>query len=142
MRRVLILALPLFAAACYLVDQRSFDRNAGRPPAKPRVAVHVTPDPALVTIRYTTPDPIYRPALDPAVRKALALKQDALFTVTTRIPPAATIAAQAQSATDAAASGRQVAQAIVDAGAAPGQVEQLLRVDSAVSQKEISVAVR
>jgi len=135
----LMLSLP----ACHLVDQRDFNAHAGEKP-QPAVAqakpVHATP--ALVTIRYTTPAPDYQGALTTAVREALARKPDVLFTVTTLVPPAATEDAGADAAAAAAASGREVAQTIVDAGAAPGQIEQLVTIDQGTSTREVIVRVQ
>ncbi len=128
------LCLALAASGCHLVDQRDFDANAGRPP-KPRVLPPgPPPPPSLVTIRYTTPDPQYRDALAALVTKALARKQDVLFTVTSVVPEAA-------SPEEAATSGREVAQAIVDDGAEAGQVEQAVRLDPGVTVKEVRVNV-
>jgi hypothetical protein len=136
------LMLPLAAAACHLVDQRDFDANAGRKPVPKVVAFPAPPAPSLVTIRYTVPDPDYRQAVTRVVQQALARKRDALFMVTTRVPASGTIAAQAEAAERAAASGREVAQAIVDAGAVPGQVAQTLRMDPATTTREVIVTVR
>jgi hypothetical protein len=141
--RPLRLVLPLCLAGCYLVDQRSFNAKAGRKPLPPVVAAppaHVAP--ALVTIRYTTPDPHYHDVLANAVRRALARKPDALFSVTTLVPQAAGADQAAEAAATAAASGGEVAQAIVAAGAAPGQVEQMVSVDPSVRVREVIVKVQ
>ena len=128
------LCLALAVSGCHLVDQRDFDANAGRPP-KPRVLPPgPPPPPSLVTIRYTTPEPQYRDALAALVTKALARKRDVLFTVTSVVPEAA-------SPEEAATSGREVAQAIVDDGAEAGQVEQAVRLDPGVTVKEVTVNV-
>jgi len=141
-RALACLMLPLAAAACHLVDQRDFDANAGRKPVVRAMAKPAPGVPSLVTIRYTVPDPDYRGALTGAVQRALARKRDVLFMVTTHVPVAHTIAAQAEDAQKAAASGREVAQAIVDAGAVPGQVAQTLRIDPAATTREVIVTVR
>ncbi len=135
--------LPCLAAGCHLVDQRTFDAHADRPPA-PRIAAPATAAaPALVTIRYTTPEPPYHEALAGAVHRALARKPDVLFTVTTLVPGAAASPdVQAATAADASASGRAVAQAIVDDGAEPGQVEQAVRVQPGVAVREVRVTVQ
>ena len=134
---LLVLAL----AGCHLVDQRDFDARAGRPPALPRVVPAAAPVPAFVTIRYTTPDPPYRDALSAAVKRALARKPDVLFTVVTVIPARSAPEAEAEEAASASASGRDVAQAIVDAGAAAGQVEQAVRVQPGLGVREVRVDV-
>lgn len=129
-----LLCLAVALSGCHLVDQRDFDAAAGRPP-KPRPAPPgPPPPPALVTIRYTTPEPQYRDALAAVVARALARKRDVLFTVTSVVPDAA-------SPEEAAASGREVAQAIVDDGAEAGQVEQAVRLDSGAVVKTVTVNV-
>lgn len=133
-RRAAILGLAAILSGCHLIDQRDFNTAAGRrptPPPSPRAA---PPPPSLVTIRYTTPDPQYRPSLEAVVQKALARKADVLFTVTSIVPAAL-------SPEDAAASGREVAQAIVDDGAEAGQVEQAVRLDAAATVKVVTVNV-
>ncbi len=125
-------SLVLAVAACHLVDQRDFDASAGRPPA-PAPAKPVPPPPALVTISYATPNPQYREALAAVVRKAIARKPDVLFTVTTLVPGAPD--------EEAVGTGREVAQAIVDSGAEPGQVEQLLRTEPGLAAREVRVTV-
>ncbi len=128
------LCLAVCVSGCHLVDQRDFDASAGQPP-KPRAAPPgPPPPPSLVTIRYTTPEPQYRDALSALVTRALARKRDVLFTVTSVVPEAA-------SPEEAAASGREVAQAIVDDGAEAGQVEQAVRLDPGVTVKEVRVNV-
>ncbi len=137
--RSYLLALTL--AGCHLIDQRDFDAKAGRPPALPRLAPAAAPAPALVTIRYTTPNPDYRDPVSAAVKRALARKPDVLFTVVTVVPAQSTPDAEAEQAAAASASGRDVAQAIVDAGAAPGQVEQAVRIQPGISTREVRINV-
>jgi hypothetical protein len=134
-RRIIVcLCVAVAVAGCHLVDQRDFDADAGRPP-KPRVLPPgPPPPPALVTIRYTTPEPQYRDRLAALVARALARKRDVLFTVTSSVPEAA-------SPEEAASSGHEVAQAIVDDGAEAGQVEQAVRLDPAITVKEVTVNV-
>ena len=132
-RLAALAALGLALAGCHLVDQRDFNKSAGMPPAKPALPLPPPPPPSLVTIRYTTPEPQYREALAAVVQKALARKRDVLFTVTTSVPAGVSVE-------DAVASGREVAQAIVDDGAEAGQVEQAVRLDQA-AVKTVSVGV-
>jgi len=141
--RWVCLALPLCLPACHLVGQRDFNANAGKRPEPHAAAMAaLPPTPSLVTIRYTTPDPDYREALADAVRKALARKPDVLFTVATLVPLAKTADGQADQAAEAADSGKDVAQTIVDAGAQPGQIEQLVTTDPGASVREVRVTVQ
>ena len=139
-------------AGCHLVDQRDFDAKAGSPPAPPVAAAPAPAAPSLVTIRYATPDPQYREALAGAVQRALARRRDVLFVVTTLVPASPSASAQgagspspdaqAEQAAAASAQGREVAQAIVEAGAEPGQVEQAVRVQPGLAVKEVRVSVQ
>jgi len=136
LRQLLFLSMALSLPACHLVDQQDFNAGAGQKPAVPVVAAKPGPvAPALVTISYAEPNPPYRDALTAAVRAALARKPDAFFTVSTIVPEGAT-------PEEAAGSGREVAQAIVSAGAAPTQVEQLVALDPAAKVREVVVRVQ
>jgi hypothetical protein len=137
------LTAALFAlASCHLVDQRDFNANAGKKPvpqAAPVVAI-AGPKP-LVTIDYTMPDPDYSAELSVAVKRALAVKSNVLFSVTVLAPLAATPEAQAAALQDAAATGREIAEAIVANGADEGQVELTVRGDAGVTVREVRVFV-
>ena len=133
--RLLAILLCLALPGCHLVDQRDFEADAGHPPVPPPALPGPKPVGSAVTIRYTTPEPDWRGSVEALVGKALERKRDVLFTVTTVMPPGV----QPQEAT---ASGREVAQAIVDDGAEPGQVEQTLRLDPDVTVKEVRINVR
>jgi hypothetical protein len=135
--------MALSLPACHLVDQRDFNAMAGLPPkhkvaqAKPVPAV-----PALVTIRYAQPNPDYQETLATAVHAALARKPNALFTVATIVPQAPDAAKSADLGAEAAASGREVAQTIVKAGAAAAQVEQIVTFDQSASYRKVVVRVQ
>jgi len=126
-------------AGCHLVDQRDFNAAAGRPPVPPAGPPPGPGVAALVTIRYTTADPQWREAVAGAVQRSLARKPDVLFTVTTLVPGAGEPDAQAERAQAAATSGADVARAID--GAAPGQVEQIVRMDPALAVREVRLTV-
>jgi hypothetical protein len=136
-------ALPLAAlAGCHLVDQRDFDRRAGRPPvlqAAPPVAF-TGPQP-LLRIAYDAPDPDYSQALSAAVKRAMAVKPGVLFTVQTLVPLSATPDAQAIAQSAAAATGREIAEAIVADGADAGQVELAVKGEVGLKAKEVRVFV-
>ncbi len=138
--RIACVCLALALCGCHLVDERDFNSAAERPPT-PKVVSALPPPPSLVRISYTTPDPDYHDALASLVQRALARKADVLFTVVTLVPPAAGTDAQTEDAETAAASGREVAQQIVDDGASSGQVEQLVRIAPALKVKEVTVDV-
>jgi hypothetical protein len=138
----LLLAAGLAVTGCHLVDQRDFDAKAGYPPVLPAVAARPVAGPqALLRISYDTPDPEYAPALSAAVRRALAVKPDVLFTVQTLVPLSPTPDAQAAALTAAAGTGREIADAIVANGADQGQIEMAVKADAAVHDKEVRVFV-
>lgn len=139
----LSLPLSLSLAACHLVDQRDFNAGAGqRPVPHVAAAIGTSAVPALVTIRYTEPDPPYRDALTDAVHKALARKPDVVFTVSTLVPQGATEDEVADLGARGAVSGREVAETIVNAGAPPAQVEQLVSIDPSAKFREVIVRVQ
>ncbi len=138
----LVPCLGVGLCACHLVDQRDFDKRAGRKPVLPVVAAAppVGPD-ALLRIGYETPDPVYAPALAAAVQRAVTLKPGVLFTVQTLVPLEATPDLQAAALREAARTGREVAEAMVVDGAEQGQIEMAVRGDAGVRFKEVRVFV-
>ena len=132
----------LTLASCHLVDQRDFNPNAGKKPVPKAgpVLPFAGPKP-LVTIDYTTPDPDYAAELSVAVKRALAVKPNVLFSVNVLVPLAATPEAQAAALQEAAATGREIGEAIVANGADEGQVELTVRGDPAVKVREVRVFV-
>jgi hypothetical protein len=65
-----------------------------------------------------------------------------LFTVATIVPQAPNLAKSADLGAEDAASGREVAQTIVNAGAAPSQVEQIVSIDPSAAYREVVVRVQ
>ncbi len=147
LRPILRLAASLLAlsvlAGCHLIDQRSFDRTAGRKPVLPAVPTPPgpAPTPPLLTVRFDTPDPQYRAALATAVDSARRRKPDVLFSVIVLVPPAGTPAQQVAAAEAARGSGRDVAAAIVADGADIGQVELSARAEPGLTVREVRVYV-
>lgn len=140
--RSLILAGVLAMSGCHLVDQRDFNANAGRPPKPPAGKPGPSLGPqALLRIAYDTPDPDYAPALAQAVQRALTLKPGVLFTVQTLVPLSATPDAQQAALSEAAATGREIDEAIVTDGADQGQVELAIKADPSVHVKEVRIYV-
>jgi hypothetical protein len=132
----------LMLAGCHLLDQRDFNKNAGRKPQPPPGKSFTFSGPApLVTITYTTPDPDYAPELAVAVKRALSLKSNVLFTVQALVPLAATPDGQAAALRAAAASGREIGEAIIADGADPGQIELAVGGEPGVHTQQIQVFV-
>lgn len=111
LRLVVLLAL----GGCTLVDQTTFNANAGKlqveppPPGPVRAA-------ALLTIDFTHPGPVYEIALRQAVDLAVARKPDVAFAVTTVVPTSGTAAQQVASATALNPDARAIARVINDQG--------------------------
>ncbi len=133
-------------SGCHLIDQRDFNPHAGDKP-KPPPGKPPPPGPAaLLTIKYPhggddSGAPDYADVLAQSVRRALALKAGVLFTVQTAVPPAGTPDAQEAALRDAAATGREIAEAIIADGADEGQVEQVVRADPSAADKQVQVFV-
>ncbi len=126
-RALALLFCCVLPAGCDLVDQRSFDRSAGRAPvprAPPPVVSTVRPVPPLFVVRSGRPQQDWQPDLRRAVAQALSRKPNVLFTVESVAAAAASPAAQAASLRAAVAMlGHPVADAIVADGAGSAQVE-------------------
>jgi hypothetical protein len=144
MRSIPLLAL-LLLAGCHMIlpDQRTFDPHAGMkpvPPKGPAPKFAAGPQP-LITISYATPDPAYADELATAVKHALAVKANVLFTVQTLVPLQTTPADQAAAMQAATTTSREIAEAIVADGADVGQIELALRADPGVKADEVRVFV-
>ena len=87
----------LLGAGCTLVDQRTFNPQAGKRPVV--AATGPGPAPPLVTVDYAKPDPQYAAALHQAVADAVAVKPDVQFDVVTVVPGSGTPAQQVSAAT-------------------------------------------
>jgi len=143
LRPIIGLSMALSLPACHLLDQRDFDAQAGRKPVPTAAVAKLVPQvPPLVTIRFTEPDPPYQDALTDAVRRAIARKPDAMFTVSTTVPQGASPDEDADLGATAAESGRKVAETIVGAGAPAAHVEQLVSIDPNARIREVVVRVQ
>ena len=132
----------LMLSGCHLVDQRDFDPHAGAKPVPPPgkfVAVK-GPEP-LLRITYDNPDPDYARPLAAAVQRALAVKPDVLFTVQTVVPAGGLPDAQAEAQRAAAATGREIAEAMTADGADQGQIELAVKGDAGLKTKEVRIFV-
>lgn len=143
--RASLLALAL-VSGCALVDQRTFDAQAGTPPVVPRPPVAaVQPNRALdgmapfVTIRPGR-DTGYDQAVAQAARAALARKPDARFTVLSAVPPGTTDA-QAAAVAELAPAAAHVATVIERRGVAPTRVQLQARAEPDLAARELRVYV-
>lgn len=134
-----LLALLLAVAGCKLIDQRTFNPNAGKLPAPPVV---IGPSaPPLLTIRVDDPTLSYEPILRQQVAAALARKPDVVFDVVTVVPATGTPAAQTAAATGVIADARQVARAINNEGVDDPRIHLAARSEPGLAAREIRVFV-
>lgn len=140
-------ALSALLAGCKLVDQRTFDPQAGRPPVVARPAPPAPqPDRAmdglvpLVTIQLGQ-DAGYDQAVEQATTAVLARKRDAQFTILTAVPPAAPDAQASTVALYAPEAGR-VAGLIERRGVPAGRVHLEARPEPNLGMPELRLYVR
>lgn len=140
MRRLAVLVV-LGAAGCTLVDQNTFNPNAGAAPVIPAaakvVAVVAPPGPPpLLTIAPSAGAEVYGAVLRKAVADATARKPTVVFDVVEMQPP--DLAVDAPMGVEAAA----VARMIVAQGVLPGRVRLVARPDAGAVAREVRVYVR
>ncbi|EHH67480.1 hypothetical protein [Gluconobacter morbifer] len=139
-----ILTAPLLSG-CKLVDQRTFNPNAGRPPQPvvPPAPPAPPAKPPFLQIRSGTPESEYGPIVDRAVRAALAHKANVLFIVQGLAPMQASPDEQARVLTDLTK--KQLAPLgarIARAGAQPIQIEMHAATDPSLKDAVMRVDVR
>ncbi|MEJ1977420.1 MAG: hypothetical protein WDN49_16285 [Acetobacteraceae bacterium] len=139
-RTPLIAALLLLLAGCKLIDQTTFNPNAGKPPAAPAPIVAAAELP-LITIDFSTPDPVYDTALRLAVSDAVSRKPDVIFDVTTVVPATGTPADQVAAATALSADARLVARTISSEDVNDDQVHLSARSEAGLASRQIRVYV-
>jgi hypothetical protein len=98
----------LVLGGCKVIDQRTFERTSQGP--QPAVLNRpALPPLPLLTMRMTDSTVDWRPAIDDAVRAAIARKPDAHFDVLTPVPTNATKAVQDKFLRDGAVDAQMVA---------------------------------
>ncbi|MGC5748765.1 hypothetical protein J4P41_09015 [Gluconobacter sp. NFX36] len=140
----ILLVTPLLAG-CQLIDQRTFNPQAGKPPRPyiPPAPPAPKPKPPFLQIEGGTPEAEYGPAVDKAVKAALARKENVLFIVQLLVPLQNDPSAQAKAMTEATQSDLQpVAHRINTAGAQQIQIEMHAVADGSVTHPVIRVDVR
>ncbi len=150
MRRAPILLLTslslalLPVAGCKLVDQRTFDRTADKPPVPkkpPPVRIAAGPN-ALVSFPASSPQSDWADVLHTAADLARSRKANVLFRVETVVPPSGDPQAQAEALGRALGTAREAADVIVGDGIDRSQVELAAITDAGVRQAEIRIFVR
>lgn len=129
----------LLLGGCTLIDQRTFNPEAGQPPviaAAPAAAPAPAGPPALLTVRFDQPAPI-----EDSVRQAVALararKPDVAFDVVSVVSAADDAAVRAGSAEAA-----RVARLIIAQGVPAARVSLQARLDPAAAAREVRVFIR
>ena len=141
---LLVATFPLVVAGCKLVDQRTFDRTADKPPvvhAPPPPRVAVGPN-ALVTFPASAPQSDWAGVLHTAADLARSRKASVLFRVETVVPARGDPQAQAEALGQALGAAREAADVIVSDGIDRSQVELAAVTDAGVRQAEIRIFVR
>ena len=137
----LTLPLLLLLAGCTLIDQRTFNPNAGVP-AKAAVAPGPAPALPLLTVDYAKPNPDYAAALHQAVTEAVSRKPDVQFDVVTVVPATGTPAEQVAAASGLTPDARQIARGINQDGVDDGNIHLSARADVAATTRQVQVFVR
>lgn len=134
------LVLALVLGGCTLVDQRTFNPQAG---AHPKIAAPAGPAPAvaLVTIDFGKPNPDYLAALHQAVGDAVGIKPDVEFDVVTVVPGSGTTEQQVAAATSITGDAREVARAINRDGVDDDRIHLEARSDPGVTSRQVQVFV-
>ena len=140
MLRITALVGSALLLGCTLVDQRTFDPQAGIPKLVP-AAPGPAPTVALVTIDLSKPNPNYTAALDQAVREAVGRKSDVVFDVVSVVPATGTPAQQVAAATGITGDARDIARAINADGVDDDRIHLSARADAAVTTRQVQVFV-
>ena len=149
MRRAAILLFLAFLAVsltgCKLVDQRTFDRTADRPPrphAPPVALAQATGPEALVSFPASAPASDWADILRTAAGLARSRKADVVFRVEAAVPPNGTPATQEAALAGALGVARQAAEIIVGEGFDRSEVELGAAADASVTRPVIRIFVR
>ncbi len=128
-------------AGCTLIDQRTFNPQAGRKPPDLAGPAGPGPAPPLVTVDFGRPNPDYATELHQAVISAVSRKPDVQFDVVTVVPATGAPADQVGAATGLTAEARAVARAISADGVDDDRIHLLARAEG-VATRQVQVFVR
>lgn len=130
---------------CKLVDQKTFNPNAGVAPKPyiPPPPPGPPPVPPLIELAAGTPASQWEAPVDQITRLALSRKPDVLFVVRCLVPLQANADAEQSSLMNLVqGDGRAVLQEMINAGASEAQVEMSAMPDSSVTKPVVRVYVR
>ena len=140
MTRIIAPLCALLVAGCTLVDQRTFNPQAGQP-ARPPSEPGPSPLVPLVTIDLARANPDYAASLHQAVADAVRRKPDVQFDVITIVPGTGTTAEQVAAATGITADARAIARSINADGVDDGRIHLSARSDAGVTVRQVQVFV-
>ncbi len=138
--RLAVAFAPLLAG-CTLIDQRTFDPQAGIL-AKPPAAAGPPAAAPLVTVDFGRPSPDYAATLQQAVAQATSRKPGVEFDVVTVVPATGTTAEQEAAATGLTPDAREVARAINRDGVEDDRIHLSARAEAGVTSRQVRVFVR
>jgi hypothetical protein len=140
---LLLASVPLLGSltgGCTLIDQRTFNPQAGMPPVIPVPPGPAAPPP-LITIDFGHPNPDYTVMVRQAVEQAVARKPDVQFDVTTVVPAIGTAADQAAAASALTADAREIARVISADGVDDDRVHLSARAEPGLTSRQVQVFV-
>ncbi len=140
MLRISAALCAVLLAGCTLVDQRSFNPQAGLPakPPQPPGPAAIVP---LVTIDLAKANPDYAASLRQAVADAVRRKPNVQFDIVSVVPATGTPAQQVAAATGITGDARAIARAINADGVDDGNIHLSARSDSGVTARQVQVFV-
>lgn len=134
-----------FISGCKLIDQRTFDPNAGKPPHIPTQAPPATTTavPPLIAIQAGTPQEQWQSPVEKIAHQALARKHSVLFMVHCLVPQGGTLTTeQATMFKIVQGTGLAVTQSLLAAGVPKTQIEISTMTDPNLKKPVIQVYVR
>jgi hypothetical protein len=139
--RIAVLLLVAGLGGCTLVDQRTFNAEAGKPPVVPPPPGPPAQKP-LITIDFSGVRPDYAEALRQAVEQAVSRKPSVAFEVATVVPNKGTPAEQVAAATGLTPDARDVARAINADGVNDDKIKLTARAVAGVDSRQVQVFVQ
>jgi hypothetical protein len=140
MRILPLLLLALALPGCKLIDQRTFRPDPVLPDTT-NLASAIAPERRipLVTIRYDTPDPDYGTTVGQAVRAVEAAKPETSYDIVAAVPQRLDQSAQAEETATGNDDAAGVMRALMEDGIPAARLHLALRVDPALSVREVRI---
>ncbi|MBR2125000.1 MAG: hypothetical protein IJ934_07595 [Acetobacter sp.] len=139
------LIVAFLVSGCKIIDQRTFDPNAGRPPRIPESEPAPAPPavPPLMVIQAGTPQEQWKEPVKNIVHEALARKRSVLFMVHCLVPQSNALNTEQSAMLNLVqGEGLAIMQSIIAAGVPEAQVEMSTMTKSTLKKPVIEVYVR